>query len=89
MTRQELHALLGTRWAIPVLMVLSDGPSLRFNAAKLALPGVSQRMLSLSLRSLLAAGLVCHVGDLYGITDRGSAVLWWSRFPAFDWLVAS
>ena len=88
MTTRELHALLGSRWALPILTALT-GPALRFCDLKRAVPGVSQRMLALALRRLLAAGLVAHQGDLYGLEARGDSVLRWSALPAFDWLVAS
>lgn len=53
----ELFQLIGDKWTIPVVMLLSDGGR-RFSELKRSLPGISQRMLTLSLRSLERDGLV-------------------------------
>ena len=53
----ELFQLIGDKWTIPVVMLLSSG-GLRFSELKRSLPGISQRMLTLSLRSLERDGLV-------------------------------
>lgn len=53
----ELFQLIGDKWTIPVVMLLSDGGR-RFSELKRDLPGISQRMLTLSLRSLERDGLV-------------------------------
>jgi DNA-binding HxlR family transcriptional regulator len=86
MTSQHLHALLGTRWALPVLTSLSTKP-LRFAELERALPGVSARMLSVTLRQLLAARLLGRSGDAgrigqagmaYALNERGRVTLSWS-----------
>lgn len=53
----ELFQLVGDKWTIPVVVLLSHG-SRRFSELKRDLPGISQRMLTLSLRSLERNGLV-------------------------------
>lgn len=50
-------ARIGDKWTILVIMALSSG-SLRFNALKRMLDGISQRMLTLTLRTLERDGLV-------------------------------
>jgi len=50
-------ARIGDKWTILVIMALSEG-SLRFNELKRLLDGISQRMLTLTLRTLERDGLV-------------------------------
>lgn len=49
--------LLGGRWRLLLVSYLLDGPK-RFNALRRDVPGISQRMLTLDLRALEAAGLI-------------------------------
>ena len=49
--------LLGGRWRLLLVSYLLDGPK-RFNDLRRAMPNISQRMLTLDLRALEAAGLV-------------------------------
>ena len=48
---------VGDKWSVLVIMMLSDGPK-RFNELKRTINGVSQRMLTLTLRGLERDGLV-------------------------------
>lgn len=48
---------IGDKWSLLVLYVLEGGP-VRFNALERRLPGVSQKMLSQTLRKLEHSGLV-------------------------------
>lgn len=48
---------VGDKWSMLIVMVLSAGP-LRFNELKRVIDGISQRMLTLSLRGLERDGLV-------------------------------
>ena len=48
---------VGDKWSMQVVMQLADGPK-RFSELKRALDGVSQRMLTLTLRGLERDGLV-------------------------------
>ena len=50
-------ARVGDKWSVFVIMMLIDGP-LRFNELKRMIGGVSQRMLTLTLRGLERDGLV-------------------------------
>ena len=56
-TIRETLDRVGDRWSIYVVAQLRDGP-LRFNALKRSVEGISQRMLTLTLRSLERDGLV-------------------------------
>ena len=48
---------VGDKWSMLIVMILADGPK-RFNELKRAIDGISQRMLTLSLRGLERDGLV-------------------------------
>ncbi|KFC61720.1 putative transcriptional regulator, HxlR family [Devosia sp. LC5] len=48
---------IGDKWTVLVVEVLTHGP-LRFNAMQRAVPGISHRMLTLTLRGLERDGLV-------------------------------
>ncbi|MCW2310006.1 winged helix-turn-helix transcriptional regulator [Rhodobium gokarnense] len=56
--------ILGGRWKPIILYCLQDGP-VRFNALKRMIPGITQRMLTLSLRELESDGLILrHVREV-------------------------
>jgi len=50
-------ARVGDKWSVFVIMMLGDGP-MRFNELKRVIGGISQRMLTLTLRGLERDGLV-------------------------------
>lgn len=50
-------ARVGDKWSMFIVMLLGDGP-VRFNELKRQVHGISQRMLSLTLRNLERDGLV-------------------------------
>ncbi len=50
-------ARVGDKWSVLVIMLLGDGPR-RFNELKRMIGGISQRMLTLTLRGLERDGLV-------------------------------
>jgi DNA-binding HxlR family transcriptional regulator len=50
-------ARVGDKWSVLVIMLLRDGPR-RFNELKRMIGGISQRMLTLTLRGLERDGLV-------------------------------
>jgi len=53
----ELFQLIGDKWTMIVVVALREGP-MRFSELRRAIPGVSQRMLTLALRSLERDGLI-------------------------------
>lgn len=54
---REILSRVGDKWSILIIMLLSEGPC-RFNALKRSIEGLSQRMLTLTLRNLERDGLV-------------------------------
>ena len=54
---RSVLALVGDKWSILVIVLLGDGPR-RFNEIKRTINGISQRMLTLTLRGLERDGLV-------------------------------
>ena len=56
-TISEVLARVGDKWTVLVVSTLGDGPK-RFNELRRALGSISQRMLTLTLRSLERDGLV-------------------------------
>jgi DNA-binding HxlR family transcriptional regulator len=53
----SILARVGDKWSVFVIMMLGDGPK-RFNELKRQIGGISQRMLTLTLRGLERDGLV-------------------------------
>jgi DNA-binding HxlR family transcriptional regulator len=53
----SILARVGDKWSVFVIMLLRDGPR-RFNEIKRMVGGISQRMLTLTLRGLERDGLV-------------------------------
>jgi DNA-binding HxlR family transcriptional regulator len=53
----SILARVGDKWSVFVIMTLGDGPK-RFNEIKRRIGGISQRMLTLTLRGLERDGLV-------------------------------
>jgi DNA-binding HxlR family transcriptional regulator len=53
----EILALIGDKWTVLILMALRDGPR-RFSELRRDVPGISQRMLTLTLRALERDGFV-------------------------------
>ncbi|MEO8779417.1 MAG: helix-turn-helix domain-containing protein [Rhodanobacter sp.] len=48
---------VGDKWSVYIVVTLSEGPQ-RFNEMKRAIEGISQRMLTLTLRGLERDGLI-------------------------------
>ncbi len=55
-TREVLHRV-GDKWSVLIVSTLGEGP-LRFSDVRRAIEGISQRMLTLTLRALERDGLV-------------------------------
>lgn len=78
---REVLSRVGDKWSILVVAVLRDG-SLRFNELRRSIEGVSQRMLTLTLRGLERDGLVTRTVTPttpprvdYGLTRLGRTLL--------------
>lgn len=56
-TMSEVLARIGDKWSVLVVMMLRDRPR-RFNELKRAVAGISQHMLTITLRGLERDGLV-------------------------------
>lgn len=56
----DLVSRLGDKWSVHVLLLLGDGPT-RFGVLRARIGGVSQRMLTITLRGLERDGLVTRV----------------------------
>ena len=54
---KDLMTRVGDKWSVVTVAVLRGGP-MRFNAIRRTIDGISQRMLTLTLRSLERDGLV-------------------------------
>ena len=68
---------VGDKWSMLIVMILAGGPK-RFNALKREIDGISQRMLTLSLRGLERDGLVSRTVEAsvppkvtYALTELG------------------
>jgi DNA-binding HxlR family transcriptional regulator len=73
-------ARVGDKWSVLIIMLLGDGPR-RFNEIKRMVGGISQRMLTLTLRGLERDGLVTRTVFAtvpprvdYALTDLGRSL---------------
>lgn len=66
--------LLGGRWTLLVVRELLLGGR-RFNEIRRGIPRVSRTVLSERLQALVAAGVVTHQGESYGLTEAGRELL--------------
>jgi DNA-binding HxlR family transcriptional regulator len=73
-------ARIGDKWSVLIVMLLGEGPR-RFNEMKRAVGGISQRMLTLTLRGLERDGLVTRTVFAavpprvdYALTDLGRSL---------------
>jgi DNA-binding HxlR family transcriptional regulator len=76
----SILARLGDKWTVLVVMLLGDGPR-RFNEIKRMVHGISQRMLTLTLRTLERDGMVVRTVTPtipprvdYALTDLGRSL---------------
>jgi DNA-binding HxlR family transcriptional regulator len=86
--------IVGDKWALLVVRTLKDGP-LRFTELKRAIDGISQRMLTVTLRDLERDGILTrtvravmppHVS--YELTPMGRA-LREAAAPLLEWSIAN
>ena len=83
-------ALVGDKWTVLIVVLLGDGPK-RFNEIKRMVGGISQRMLTFTLRGLERDGLVTRTVYPttpqrvdYELTKLGST-LWQAVEPLGTW----
>ncbi len=69
-TVTEILSRVGDKWSVQVVVQLGEGPK-RFNELRRLVDGISQRMLTLTLRGLERDGLVTREPD----PDDGRATL--------------
>ena len=79
-TRQLLDRI-GTKWTSMAIKVLAEADEVRFAELQRRMPGVSQKMLSVTLRSLVRDGLVARRVEAatsprvhYRLTDLGRSL---------------
>jgi DNA-binding HxlR family transcriptional regulator len=77
----ETLARIGDKWTVMVVGTLSQGP-LRYNQIRRLVDGISQRMLTLTLKGLERDGLVCRTAFPtipprvdYELTDLGRKLI--------------
>ena len=90
----DVLSRIGDKWTVYVVRLLSDG-TMRFNEIKRAIPAISQRMLTLTLRGLERDGLVVRTVYPtipprvdYELTDLGRTLIATLR-ELGDWALAN
>ncbi len=78
---RDVVARFGDKWSLIVMLALAQGPE-RFNALKRRIVGISQRMLTRTLRQLEREGYVLRVVFAevpvrveYSLTDLGQGLI--------------
>jgi len=78
---REILDLVGDKWSLYIIASLKDGP-VRFNELRRRIDGISQRMLTITLRGLERDGLVSRTlfptippRVEYELTDVGRSLL--------------
>jgi DNA-binding HxlR family transcriptional regulator len=86
----SILAIVGDKWTVLIVVLLGDGPK-RFNEIKRMVGGISQRMLTFTLRGLERDGLVTRTvypttpqRVEYELTRLGST-LWEAVEPLGSW----
>jgi DNA-binding HxlR family transcriptional regulator len=86
----SILARVGDKWTVLIVILLGDGP-MRFNEMKRMVGGISQRMLTFTLRGLERDGLVTRTVFPttpqrvdYQLTKLGST-LWQAVEPLSSW----
>jgi DNA-binding HxlR family transcriptional regulator len=78
---REILDLVGDKWSVLIIGTLADGPT-RYSDLAYAIPRISQRMLTLTLKHLQRSGLVDRTAYPevpprveYALTDLGTSLL--------------
>lgn len=79
---RNVLARVASKWALVVMHVLLDNGTTRFNELRHHIPDISQKMLTSTLRTLVADGLVSRTvfpevppRVEYGLTERGRSFM--------------
>ncbi|MEO1990177.1 MAG: helix-turn-helix domain-containing protein [Martelella sp.] len=87
----NLLSRIGDKWTILVMRVLEEGEPIRFKKLHRAIGGISQRMLTVTLRNLERDGLVLRTvyptippKVEYALSERGAG-LQQAMMPLFLW----
>ncbi|MFR9619902.1 MAG: helix-turn-helix domain-containing protein [Rikenellaceae bacterium] len=79
---RNILSRIGDKWSILVLLTLSDSGTIRFKELQRSLPDISQKMLTVTLRTLEEDGLVSREVFAvvppkveYTLTDRARSLL--------------
>jgi DNA-binding HxlR family transcriptional regulator len=77
----QMFGRIGDKWTVPILVTL-DNRRIRFNELHRSVGGISQRMLTVTLRSLERDGLVIRTVHAtapprveYELSDRGRSLI--------------
>src|SRR5438046_2386206 len=91
---REVLSRVGDKWSVQVVALIGDGPR-RFNELRKSIEGISQRMLTLTLRNLERDGLVTRTvfpeippRVEYELTASGSA-LGKAVCAVWEWAIAN
>lgn len=78
---REILDLVGDKWSVLIIGTLADGP-VRYSELAAAIPGISQRMLTLTLKQLHRDGLLTRTSHPeipprveYSLTALGTSLL--------------
>jgi DNA-binding HxlR family transcriptional regulator len=78
---REVLDLVGDKWSVLIIGTLADGP-VRYSELADAIPGISQRMLTLTLKHLRRTGLISRTSYPevpprveYALTELGTSLL--------------
>lgn len=78
---REILDLVGDKWSVLIIGTLAEGP-VRYSGLAHAIPGISQRMLTLTLKQLQRSGLVDRTAHAevpprveYSLTKLGNSLL--------------
>ncbi|AOF00087.1 HxlR family transcriptional regulator [Serratia surfactantfaciens] len=93
--KREILAHAGNRWSLGVLHILGTHGPLRHGEISRQLAGVTQRMLTRTLRHLERDGLIsrCDYQEklprvVYAITEAGETMLL-NMLPLWSWIISS
>jgi len=95
--KRDILTHAGNRWSLGVVYTLGTQGTLRHSALMRALPGVTQRMMTRTLRHLERDGLISrhdhqqkhpHPHVDYALTELGKGLLT-NMLPLWEWLMAN